>query len=82
MDSMDALLANISEISSGNLGSLCISHQYRSVPVPLAVHGSAFDSARQKTDLVARIVLDIGHLEDQGTLRPSCELVSVHLSTV
>ena len=65
---MDSLLDEISDISTGSLGSLCISHKYRPVHVPLDVYSDAFDAIRQKTDMVASILYEIGQLEKKGSL--------------
>lgn len=65
-DQLDELLADVTDITSGNLGSLCITHQFRSVPVH--VRTEPFESARQKADLVARLVQDLNQLDNQGDL--------------
>lgn len=61
---LDELLAEIGDVTTGNLGSLCISQQYRSVPVPVRVDG--FEAARQKADMLARLLQDLGQLDNQG----------------
>ncbi len=62
---LDDLLGDIGDVTTGNLGSLCISQQVRSVPVPVRVDG--FESARQKADMLARLLQDLGQLDNQGT---------------
>lgn len=43
---------------------MCISHQHRSVLVPLRT--DAFEPARQKADLLARLLQDLGQIDNQG----------------
>ena len=62
---LDEMLAEISDITSGNLGSMCISQQHRSVAVP--VRTDAFEAARQKADMVAKILQDLGQLNNAGS---------------
>lgn len=63
-EQLDDLLAEIGDVTSGNLGSLCISQQFRSVPVSVRV--DAFEAARQKADMLARLLQDLGQLDNQG----------------
>ncbi|KZS03879.1 Uncharacterized protein APZ42_033306 [Daphnia magna] len=65
-EQLDDLLAEIGDVTSGNLGSLCISQQFRSVPVSVRV--DAFEAARQKADMLARLLQDLGQLDNQGLL--------------
>ena len=68
-DQLDEVLAEISDITTGNLGSLCIGRQHRSVAVP--VRTDAFEAARQKADMLARLLHDLGQLHHPGTtVRP------------
>ena len=62
---LDELLAEISDITSGNLGSMCIGRQHRSVAVP--VRTDAFEAARQKADMIAKILQDLGQLNNPGS---------------
>lgn len=62
---LDELLAEISDISQGNLGSMCIGRQHRSVAVP--VRTDAFEAARQKADMVAKILQNLGQLGNSGS---------------
>ncbi|XP_057380872.1 probable G-protein coupled receptor CG31760 [Daphnia carinata] len=64
---LDDLLGDIGDVTTGNLGSLCISQQVRSVPVPVRVDG--FESARQKADMLARLLQDLGQLDNQELLK-------------
>ena len=61
---LDDLLGEIGDVTTGNLGSLCISQQFRSVAVPVRVDG--FEAARQKADMLARLLQDLGQLDNQG----------------
>ena len=62
---LDELLAEISDITSGNLGSMCIGRQHRSVAVP--VRTDAFEATRQKADMIAKILQDLGQLNNPGS---------------
>ena len=64
----DGILNEIADISMGSFGSLCISHKYRLVPVPLHVYNDVFDAVRQKTDMVSGILNEIGQLDNKGFL--------------
>uniref|UniRef100_A0A0P5ZVZ6 G-protein coupled receptor n=1 Tax=Daphnia magna TaxID=35525 RepID=A0A0P5ZVZ6_9CRUS len=66
-EQLDDLLAEIGDVTSGNLGSLCISQQFRSVPVSVRV--DAFEAARQKADMLARLLQDLGQLDNQELLK-------------
>ena len=60
----EELLNEIGDVTTGNLGSLCISKQHRSVPVPIRT--DAFENARQKADMMARLALDLAQLDNQS----------------
>lgn len=66
MDSVETkeqVLREVSQMSTGNLGTICMSEPfYRFAWAPLQV--SRFDSARQKADLLVRILRDLDDLSD------------------
>lgn len=64
METLDPLLGEIGDVTAGNLGSLCISQQYRSVAV--GVRTDAYETARQKADMLARLLQDLGQLDNPG----------------
>lgn len=55
----------IHNISTGNFGTLCASESYKSLKVPINI--DRYDSARQKADLAALVLQEIG-IGRHGTL--------------
>jgi G protein-coupled receptor 158 len=51
-------LLTIHDISTENLGTLCLSQQFRPLKVPLNVE--RYDGARQKADLAAIVLQEVG----------------------
>ncbi|XP_054266088.1 probable G-protein coupled receptor CG31760 [Macrosteles quadrilineatus] len=65
-DKIEEALELIHDVSTGNMGTLCVSESYRT----LAAHVSPtrYDSARQKADLVAMLLQDLGIAHHNGLM--------------
>ncbi|CAH0563492.1 unnamed protein product [Brassicogethes aeneus] len=63
-EDIEKSLLIIHDVSARSLGSLCITEQYKSLSVPLET--SRFDSARQKADLAATLLQDLGVAHHNG----------------
>lgn len=63
-DKIEESLEVIHAVSTGDMGTLCVSEQYRT----LAAHVSParYDSARQKADLVAMLLQELGIAHHNG----------------
>lgn len=59
-DSLEA----IHDVATKSLGSLCVTEKFRSLSVPLAT--GRFESARQKADLAATFLQDLGVAHHNG----------------
>ena len=58
------MLDTIHNITVQGMNTTCISQQYHSVALP--VRYDNFESARQKADMLARILLGVGKLDNRG----------------
>ncbi|XP_037927635.1 probable G-protein coupled receptor CG31760 [Teleopsis dalmanni] len=63
-DAIEQSLVTVHDIATENLGTLCISTLYRPLQVP--INSERYDSSRQKADLVASILLDVGIIRHGG----------------
>lgn len=54
----------IHDIATENLGTLCISTQYRPLKVP--INSERYESSRQKADLAASILQEVGIIRHGG----------------
>lgn len=61
---MDDALEVIHKISTGDLSSVCASQQFLALAVP--VSPDRYDSARQKADLIAVLLQDLGVAHHSG----------------
>ncbi|KAK2726152.1 hypothetical protein QYM36_000567 [Artemia franciscana] len=66
LSATDEMLNTINDITTGSRGSLCISSSYKIVPV--RIRAELFDASRQKVDLMASFLQDVGHLNDPDLL--------------
>lgn len=57
-------LVTIHDIATENLGTLCISTLYRPLQVP--INSERFESSRQKADLAASILQEVGIIRHGG----------------
>lgn len=63
-EDIESSLSIIHEVSSQSLGSLCVTEQFRSLTVPIDT--LRFESARQKADLAATLLQDLGVAHHNG----------------
>lgn len=63
-DDVDDALEVIHNISTGDLSSVCASEQFLTLAVP--VSPDRYDSARQKADLIAVLLQDLGVAHHSG----------------
>ena len=63
-DSIEASLQIVHDISTENIGTLCISKQYSPLKIPL--NTERYDGARQKSDLASVILQDLGFNRHSG----------------
>ncbi|KAB0794215.1 hypothetical protein PPYR_13835 [Photinus pyralis] len=63
-DSIDSSLQVIHDVATRSLGSLCITEKFRSLSVPLET--ARFEPARQKADLAATLLQDLGVARHNG----------------
>lgn len=57
-DAIEESLQTIYDIATDNLGSLCLSNGFRSLTIPLSA--DRYEAARQKADLAAMVLQDVG----------------------
>lgn len=66
----------IEAASTGSLGEVCVnSVGFKSLPVGVALDSRRYDTARQKTDMTAMVLQNLGAAEAMrrsGELEPSC----------
>ncbi|XP_032580005.1 probable G-protein coupled receptor CG31760 isoform X2 [Drosophila sechellia] len=62
--SIEQSLVTIHDIATENLGTLCISTLYRPLQVP--INSERYESSRQKTDLAASILQEVGIIRHGG----------------
>ena len=62
-DSEEALQM-IHDVATENMGALCVTEAYRSLKTPLAT--SQYEGARQKADMAAMLLQDIGVSHHNG----------------
>lgn len=55
---MEASLQTVHDIATENLGSLCVSKAFR--PLQIALNTERYEGARQKADLAAVVLQDVG----------------------
>ncbi|KAL7043659.1 hypothetical protein ACKWTF_001614 [Chironomus riparius] len=65
-ESIEASLQIVHDISTENIGTLCISKQYSPLKIPL--NTELYDGARQKSDLASVILQDLGFNRHSGLL--------------
>ncbi|CAG9767118.1 unnamed protein product [Ceutorhynchus assimilis] len=63
-EDIESSLGIIHEVSTKSLGSLCVTEQFRSLTVPIDT--LRFESARQKADLAATLLQDLGVAHHNG----------------
>ncbi|XP_023313125.1 probable G-protein coupled receptor CG31760 [Anoplophora glabripennis] len=63
-ENVENSLESIHEVATRSLGSLCVTEQFRSLSVPLDT--LIFESARQKADLAATLLQDLGVAHHNG----------------
>ncbi|XP_075210452.1 putative G-protein coupled receptor CG31760 [Lycorma delicatula] len=63
-DKVDQALQKIEDVSSGNMGSLCVTESY--LTLPTSINPFRYDSARQKADLMVMILQDLGLAHHNG----------------
>lgn len=63
-EAIEQSLVTIHDIATENLGTLCISTLYRPLEVP--INSERFESARQKADLAASILQEVGIIRHGG----------------
>jgi G protein-coupled receptor 158 len=57
-EDLEESLKAIDDVATKSLGLLCVTEKFRSLSVPLAT--ARFESARQKADLAATLLQDLG----------------------
>lgn len=57
-------LTTIHDVASGNMGSLCVTENYRSVYVQIDT--SRYEGTRQKADMAALLLQDLGVSHHNG----------------
>lgn len=65
-DAIESSLQTIHDIVTENLGTLCISTSYR--PLQIALNAERYESTRQKADLAALVLQDVGVNRHGGKL--------------
>jgi len=63
-ESIESSLQIIHDISTENIGSLCIDKHYSSLQIPL--NTERYDGARQKSDLASVVLQDLGFNRHSG----------------
>lgn len=63
-EAVEESLKIIHDVSTYSLGSLCVTEKFSSLSVPLDT--SRFESARQKADLAANLLQDLGIAHHNG----------------
>lgn len=63
-DAIQQSLVTVHDIATENLGTLCISTLYRPLQVP--INSERYESSRQKADLVASILQEVGIIRHGG----------------
>jgi G protein-coupled receptor 158 len=63
-EDLEESLEAIDDVATKSLGSLCVTEKFRSLSVPLAT--ARFESARQKADLAATLLQDLGVAHHNG----------------
>lgn len=63
-ESIESSLQIVHDISTENIGTLCISKQYSPLKIPL--NTERYDGARQKSDLASVILQDLGFNKHSG----------------
>lgn len=63
-ESVESSLQIVHDISTENIGTLCISKQYSPLKIPL--NTALYDGARQKSDLASSVLQDLGFNRHSG----------------
>lgn len=63
-ESVESSLQIVHDISTENIGSLCIIKQYSPLKIPL--NTALYDGARQKSDLASSVLQDLGFSRHSG----------------
>ncbi|XP_017783461.1 PREDICTED: probable G-protein coupled receptor CG31760 [Nicrophorus vespilloides] len=63
-DEIEESLRVIHDVATKSLGDLCITEQFRSLPIP--IDATRFEPARQKADLAATLLQDLGLAHHNG----------------
>ncbi|KAH0814562.1 hypothetical protein GEV33_008226 [Tenebrio molitor] len=63
-EDLEESLKAIDDVATKSLGLLCVTEKFRSLSVPLAT--ARFESARQKADLAATLLQDLGVAHHNG----------------
>lgn len=63
-DLIEESLKTIYNISTGNLGTLCLTESYRSLKLP--INAQRYDGSRQKADLAAIVLQEVGLSRHSG----------------
>lgn len=77
-DAIEQSLVTVHDIATENLGTLCISTLYRPLQVP--INSERFESARQKADLVASILQEVGIVRHGGESKNIFTSITFHYS--
>lgn len=65
----------IEAASTGSLGEVCVNPGFKSLPAGVALDSRRYDTARQKTDMAAMMLQNLGTAEAiqrNGKLEPLC----------
>jgi len=65
-EDVETSLSIIHDVASGSFGTLCVTEQYRSLKVPIDT--LRFESVRQKADLAAMVLQDLGVAHHNGKI--------------
>lgn len=76
-ESIEESLQIVHDISTENIGTLCISKQYSALKIPL--NTVKYDGARQKSDLASVILQDLGFNRHSGMIELNTFIIFIIL---